>query len=315
MKTDRTSPHDHTTRAAAERSKAGEPERAREPFAASLARELMPRQRAEAEPRPCLRPDASRWAAAKPEVTSTGARRPTAPSELERALVDVAVALAEDGGGQTGRSLSDAVRAGCEAAAPEPTPSTGEEPSPSVSQSASPGAEAPVEERIEEGASPRDQGDQDRGHEPEDPPQPRGVEQLATTSLALEPPAPASDARESQGVAPPSPSSGLPRSEPSDVRWTLLRDVDGDRARVEFEHPELGAIRLELSLGDAGVDVEVLAPALWSAVAIKRSEQELRETLRAHGVRLAGLRIAREDDSADEEAVLRPLRGVLSTEA
>ncbi|MCC6875051.1 MAG: flagellar hook-length control protein FliK [Sandaracinaceae bacterium] len=208
------------------------------------------------------------------------------------------------------------MRAGCEAAAPAPTPSTGEGTSPSVPQSASPGAEVPVEERIEEGASPRDHADQDRGHESEDPAQPRPVEQLATTSLVLEPSAPASEAaRESQDVAPSAPSPGPNRSEPSDVRWTLLRDVDGDRARVEFEHPELGAIRLELSLGDAGVDVEVLAPALWSAVAIKRSEQELRETLRAHGVRLAGLRIAREDDSTDEEALLRPLRGVLSTEA
>ncbi|MGE3631866.1 MAG: flagellar hook-length control protein FliK [Sandaracinaceae bacterium] len=123
-------------------------------------------------------------------------------------------------------------------------------------------------------------------------------------------------------LVPPAPPPPRPLPElPEGVKLALLRDASGvERAELEIEHPELGALRVELRLEGEAVDVRVLVPGLVEAIRVSKSETKLREMLEARGARLGALTVREKNEpvrsAGDRERPRRKPRGrLMMTEA
>jgi hypothetical protein len=89
--------------------------------------------------------------------------------------------------------------------------------------------------------------------------------------------------------------------------------LEGDIARVEIPHPELGAVALVVSAADGELAVRATTPSTELALALRAAEPALREALAARGVPLRSLRIdvtsdARLHTSRDGRRVRMPRR-------
>ncbi|MBI2893698.1 MAG: flagellar hook-length control protein FliK [Deltaproteobacteria bacterium] len=85
------------------------------------------------------------------------------------------------------------------------------------------------------------------------------------------------------------PSEGLPTIHEAAVLKTVA--AGREAARVEVQHPELGAIQLDLRLDRGSMDLHAVTTSAASAIALRASESALRTSVALAGVELRGMRV------------------------
>lgn len=102
--------------------------------------------------------------------------------------------------------------------------------------------------------------------------------------------------------APPAPSAALPVAAlPEGATVHIIADgAAAHAARVELQHPELGAIRLDLRLDQGNLEVRALTASAATAMTLRASEATLRESIAIAGVVLRAMRVDHADDEAGE---------------
>lgn len=98
------------------------------------------------------------------------------------------------------------------------------------------------------------------------------------------------------------------------VRWT---QVDDGRAQAILDHPELGPVRVELTMVDGEVQVQLLVQSAAGALSLQRAERDIRAILRQLGHRRGrvGVAVDREPQVPDFHRARDGRGSLVSTEA
>lgn len=91
---------------------------------------------------------------------------------------------------------------------------------------------------------------------------------------------------------------------------SLSASAEGSSADFELQHPELGKVRVALSVKGAEIELRILAPDPATAMRLSANDANLRRALASAGLRVMGLRVDVDGRPATREQRVRRRRGL-----